>query len=282
MTQQPSNQTVREWQETAPYWTKYSAIIKQMFTPLTNALIESAGIRPGQSVLDIAGGSGEPSISIAEMLRGKGSVMCTDAVGEMVAAARAEAAAADVSNIDFRQCNADELPFPDNSFDVAVCRLGAMFFPDPPGAVEEMLRVVRPGGVLALAVWGRSRANPYSYLVTEVIARYSPTPPADEDAPGAFRFATPGKLARILGEAGAAEIQERVVDFDLAAPLSPEEFWTFRSSISETVRSKLEQLPNETRARIATDVLEAVKEYFPHNEMRFPAEMLIVTGKKPM
>lgn len=277
----PSNQTIHAWQETAPYWAKYSATITQMFAPLTESLIEEAGIKPRQTVLDVAGGAGEPSLTIAEKVGADGSVTCTDAVAEMVEAARAVGSDRHLTNINFQQCPACPLPFADNSFDVVVSRLGVMFFPDPLAAVREMLRVIRPGGTLALAVWGKSECNPYSYVVTNVMARHVQTPPADEDAPGAFRFAKPGKLAGILSAAGAAEVRERVFDFEIAAPMSPEEFWQLRSTISETVRTKLTQLSESLRAQIAAETLAAAREFFPNNQMRFPAQMLIVTGRKP-
>src|SRR5260370_37880054 len=79
--------TLRAWKESAPYWEKHRDTIRTRLAPLTQALIEEAGIIPGQSVLDVAGGPGEPSLTIAEFVGLAGSVMCTDAVAEMGAAA---------------------------------------------------------------------------------------------------------------------------------------------------------------------------------------------------
>jgi ubiquinone/menaquinone biosynthesis C-methylase UbiE len=280
MSQVQPTDTLQQWHETARYWTKHSAIIRQMFLPLTEALIQDAAIVPGQSVLDVAAGAGEPSLTIAEKVGPAGSVMCTDAIAEMVKAAETEASNRELTNIEFRQCTADSLPFPDNSFDCAVSRLGAMFFPDPPAAFREMLRVTKSGGVLALVVWHKSELNPFCYLVTDVMSRHVEPAPVDLDAPGAFRFAEPGKLAAILTDAGAVEVRERVLKFDIAAPLSPAGFWQLRSVTSETLRTKLEKLSEAERARIAEEVLESVKSFFPHNQMKFPAQMLIVTGRK--
>ena len=271
--------TLREWRESAKYWAKHSATIRRMFAPLTRALIEDAGILSGQTVLDVAGGPGEPSLMIAETVGPTGSVICTDAVADMVEAARTEARTRHLTNIQFRQCAAESLPFPDSSFDVVVSRLGAMFFPD--AAFGELLRVTKPGGILAFAVWHKSEFNPFSYVVTDVISRHVEAPPADPNAPGAFRFAESGKLAGILNGAGAIEVRERVFKFDIAAPISPEEFWEMRSGTSETLRSKLAKLSDEERSQIANDVYRAVKEFFPNNQMCFPAQMLIVTGSKP-
>jgi ubiquinone/menaquinone biosynthesis C-methylase UbiE len=281
MSEVAGSETLQQWRETASYWTRHHDTIRTMFLPLTRALIEQARIAPGQSVLDVAGGSGEPSLTIAQAVGPTGFVMCTDAIAEMVAVAEREALARGLKNMQFRQCTADSLPFADESFDVAVSRLGVMFFPDPVAAVREMLRVIKPGGRVALAVWGKSELNPYSYVVTGVVSRYVPAVPVAPDAPDAFRFAEPGKLAGVLKDAGAIDVTQRVVKFDMAAPLSPEEFWDMRSEISESLREKLKTLSSEDRARLADEVQEAVREFFPDGQMRFPAQMLIVSGAKP-
>lgn len=281
MSEVAGSETLQQWRETASYWTKHHDTIRTMFLPLTRALIEQARIAPGQSVLDVAGGSGEPSLTIAQAVGPSGFVMCTDAIAEMVAVAEREALARGLKNMQFRQCTADSLPFADESFDVAVSRLGIMFFPDPVAAVREMLRVIKPGGRVALAVWGKSELNPYSYVVTNVVSRYVPAAPVAPDAPDAFRFAEPGKLAGVLKDAGAIDVTERVVKFDMAAPLSPEEFWDMRSEISESLREKLKTLSSEDRGRLADEIQEAVREFFPDGQMRFPAQMLIVSGAKP-
>ena len=272
--------TLREWRESAKYWVKHSATIRAMLAPLTRALIEEAGIVQGQSVLDIAGGTGEPSLTIAETVAPTGSVTCTDAVSEMVAAAKAEADRRELKNIEFRQCTADSVPFSNNSFDVVVSRLGAMFFPDPLAALGQMLRVTRPGGAVSLAVWHRSELNPFSYVVTDVMSRFVDTPVADPNAPGAFRFAEPGKLASILTNAGAVDVSERVLKFHIEAPISRAEFWTMRSETSETLREKLATLTAQQAVRAAQEVQDKVREFFPNNQMSFPAQMIIVSGKK--
>jgi len=275
-----SENIVEAWRESAQYWAKYSDTIRTMFMPLTRALIEHAGIHEGQSVLDVAGGTGEPSLTIAEIVGPKGSVTCTDAVNEMVEAARTEAQRLGITNVQFRQCTADALPFPSDSFDVTGSRLGAMFFPDPVAAIREMLRVTKPGGSLALAVWHKSELNPFCYVVTGVIDRHINPGAVDPDAPNAFRFAEPGKLAGIMTETGASDVKEHVVKFNIEAPISPLEFWTMRSQISDTLREKLAKLSAGEQAQITGEVEQAVQEFFPSNQMRFPTRMIVVTGKK--
>lgn len=103
----------------------------------------------------------------------------------------------------------------------------------------------------------------------------------DPDAPSASRFAEPGKLASLLMQAGAVDVKENIVEFDIAAPISPIEFWTLRSQISDTLRHKLQQLSQDEQSQVAREIERAVRKYFPHDEMSFPAHLIIVTGKKP-
>jgi SAM-dependent methyltransferase len=275
-----SNDVLREWRESAPYWRQYNSTIRTMFSPVTKALIEEAGIAEGDVVLDVAGGPGEPSLTIAQLVGPNGSVTCTDAVAEMVEAAENEASRRELRNIGFRQCVADLLPFESNHFDVVVCRFGVMFFPDPLLGLREMLRVTKSGGVVALAVWGKVESNPFGYIVTNVLSRYLETPPTDPDAPGAFRFGETGKLARIFSEAGAVGVKERNFNFRIEAPISRDQFWEMRAGTSGTLREKLANLGTEKVQQIASEMKEAIREFFPNDQMSFPAQMIIVTGRK--
>jgi len=276
-----STDVLREWEQSAAFWRVHYPTIRTMFAPVTRALIEDARIIEGDVVLDVAGGSGEPSLTIAELIRPRGLVTCTDAVAEMVAAAKDEAKRRGLLNIEFRQCLADSLPFEKHTFDATVCRLGVMFFPDVPAALREMIRVTKSEGRIALVVWGRSEANPFGNIVTNILAQYTETPPALPDAPGAFRFAEPGTLASALADAGVVQVRERQLNFRIEAPLSPEQFWDTRSQTSGTLREKLANLPSEQAQKIRSDVLQAVQEFFPNGQMSFPAQMLIVSGDVP-
>ncbi len=280
MTPQQANEVLREWSESARFWDKHAETIRTMLAPLTAALIEEAAIGPGQSVLDVAGGAGEPSLTIAKVVGPTGFVTCTDAISEMVRTAEARAQAERLTNIRFHQCPAEALPFDNDSFDTVVSRLGIMFFPDPLASLREMLRVVKQEGALSLAVWSRSDMNPFSYKVTEVVSRYIPAAQAQSTTHDAFRFAESGKLMNLLKQVGANKVRERIFAFDIAAPISPEEFWTLRSETSGTLREKLATLSLEQQRAFRQEVLEAVPQFFPNGQMDFPAQMLIVTGNK--
>jgi ubiquinone/menaquinone biosynthesis C-methylase UbiE len=274
-------EVISRWSETAPYWEKHRAIIREMFAPVTQALIEDAQITSRSVVLDVATGPGEPALTIAELVGSEGQVLGIDAVPEMVEAARREAHRRKFHNASFAVALADVLPFQANSFDAVVSRFGVMFFASPVRAVREMLRVLKPGGRMALAAWHLAERNPFHYTVSRVMERYAKSPPPAADSPDAFRFAEPGKLRAVLSEAGAAEASERSLQFSIRASISAEEFWTLRSEMSENLRTKLAKIPREQIAEVKQEMMEGLRAYSGDGGMSFPAEVLIVTGAKP-
>jgi len=274
-----AHKTLDSWQTSARYWEKYRALIAQMFAPLTAGLIEEARIGVGHKVLDIGGGSGEPSLTISGIVGPTGSVMFTDPVAGMVETAQAEAGRHGLTNIQFKQCSADDLPFADRTFDVAVGRLSVMFFPDPAAGVREALRVIRKDGYVSFAVWASKEVNPFFSTVNDAVDRFVESPKEDPDAPDAFRFAAPGKLAGILETAGAENVMERQLNFQIEAAISFEQFWQLRTEMSESLRKTMAGL---TPAQLPTikQAAAAAEPYFVSGKMSFPAEALIVTGRK--
>jgi ubiquinone/menaquinone biosynthesis C-methylase UbiE len=275
------NKALHAWQTSARYWDKYRVLITEMFAPLTSGLVEEAQIRIGQKVLDIGGGSGEPSLTISRIVEPTGSVTYTDPVAGMLESAQREATRRGVTNIHFIQCSANDLPFEACTFDVAVGRLSAMFFADPAAAVQEILRVVLKDGCVTFAVWGPKKDNPFFSTITDVIDRFVQIPPQDPDAPDAFRFAIPGKLAGILEQADAKNVTERRLNFQIEAAISFEQFWQLRTEMSETLREKMARLTPTQLPTVKQAVADAARRYFASGTMSFPAEALIVSGRKP-
>ena len=275
-----ANEVLAAWETSAQYWNKHQALIEKMFAPLSRVLIEEAGVGPGHAVLDVGGGSGEPSFTVAAVVGELGSVVYTDPAAGMVKSARAEAERRGVSNLRFQQCAAEKLPFADNSFDKVVSRLSAMFFADVSAALSETLRVVRPGGAVSFLVWAERGVNPFFSVVTEILDRFVPAEPEEEDAPAAFRFAATGKLAGLLREAGATSVTEREFPFVIEAPITVDQFWQLRTEMSDTFRKKLARLVPDQVAAIRYTVQKKVGSYFKSGAMSFPGRVLIVSGKK--
>ena len=126
-------------------------LFQQFVEPMMNA----AGVRAGQRVLDVACGTGVLARAVAERTGATGAVTGLDLNPGMLAVARRVAPA-----IEWKQGRAEALPFEDQSFDAVVCQFGLMFFEDRPAALREMLRVLRPGGRLAVAVWDAIDRSP--------------------------------------------------------------------------------------------------------------------------
>jgi len=271
---------LNRWSASAPFWEKHREIIRQMFAPITHALVEDGQIGSQHAVLDIATGPGEPALSVAALVGPEGKIFGIDPIPEMVAAARRAADRLGLKNAQFDVAFADHLPFPADTFDAVVSRFGVMFFPSPIDAMREILRVLKPGRKLALAVWRFAERNPFHCSLSRVIDRFVDSPPPAPDALDAFRFATPGKLREILNEAGAIAPSERLLQFTIQAPISVEDFWALRLEMSDKLREKIATLSKEQMVEVQRQALESLREYSTDRGMSFPAEVLIVSGTK--
>ncbi len=169
----------------------------------------------------------------------------------------------------------------DAAFDAALSRFGVMFFaPSPVDGVREMLRVLRPGGKLALAVWRSDERNPFHCALSRVIRKHVDSGPPDPDAPDAFRFAPDGKLRDVLVEAGIPNPAVRLVQFTIHAPLPVEEFLQLRTEMSEKFRGTIAAFSQAERARVTSELLDSLAEYYTGAGMSFPAEILIVSATR--
>jgi ubiquinone/menaquinone biosynthesis C-methylase UbiE len=270
----------KNWNESAPYWEKHRDLIRHMFAPITEALVREAGVRVGDTVLDVATGPGDPALSVAEMVGPSGKVIGIDPVPGMIEGARRAAAGVILQNTQFEIASADALPFPIDTFDAETCRFGVMFFPSPLDGIREMLRVLKPGKRLAFAVWSFGDNNPFHHTLSRVVERYVAPPRLPPDAPEAFRYAAPGKLKSVLAEAGAAELAEHVLRFSIDAPLSVEDYYAMRCEWSDKLRQNLATLSAEQSSAAKDQMLRAFSEYQTPRGMSFPAEVLIVSGAK--
>ena len=165
---------------------------------IAELLAEAVDLHPGQRVLDVASGNGNTSLAAARRF---GEVVGIDYVPMLLAEGRERAKAEDLA-VDFEEGDAEELPFPDASFDVVLSTIGVMFAPNQEKAAAELLRVVRPGGKIGLANW-----VPDGYVgdLFRTMGKYVP-PPAGLKPP--FRWGTEEGLRELLGE-GVSSLQTR-------------------------------------------------------------------------
>jgi SAM-dependent methyltransferase len=127
----------------------YPSMVETFLLPLGPRLVEACGIGPGMRVLDVAAGTGNASIPAAE--RGA-SVTASDLTPELLDAGRRRAEAEGLE-LEWVAADAERLPFEDESFDVVISSIGAMFAPHHQDAADELVRVCRPGGTIGLLSW---------------------------------------------------------------------------------------------------------------------------------
>jgi hypothetical protein len=155
-----------------------------------------------------------------------------------------------------------------------------MFFGDPIVALREMLRVIRDDGYVSFAVWGPEEHNPFFTSINDVVDRFVESPEPGPDAPDVFRFSASGKLRKILENAGAEKVVERKLNFQIQERISPERFWQLRTEMSESLRGKIARLAPDQLPIVRQAAIDAARKYFVNGKMSFPAESLIVTGRK--
>ncbi|HEV8574752.1 MAG TPA: methyltransferase domain-containing protein [Dehalococcoidia bacterium] len=274
------DEVISRWSSAAPFWEKHHEIIREMFGPVSEALIEDAGVVSGSSVLDVATGPGEPALRIAEVVGPAGEVVGADPAVAVIETARRMASQRSLKNVRFEVAGADSLPFRDDYFDAVISRFGVMFFPSPVNGIREMLRVLKPGRTISFAVWHYLDNNPFHYCLARIVDRFAPEPELPPDAPNAFRFAAPGKLRSIVGEAGARDVSERLFRFSINAPLTVEDFWNLRCDMAAKLRQRLAALPTAALIELKKQALDAFRSYMKGAGVSFPAEVLIVSGRK--
>ena len=275
-----SRELIDRWNNSARDSDKNPEIIRQLFAPVSEALIDDAEIAPGQSVLDVATGSGEPALRIAKLVGSNGEVVGIDPVASLIEAARGVAERRSLNNARFDTGSADSLPFPDDRFDAVVSRFGVMFFSSPVAGTREMLRVLKPGKKMAFAVWHFLDNNPFHNVLARIVDPVLPPPELPPDAPEAFRFAAAGKLQAIVAQAGAANPVERLFRFSIDVPLSPEDFWNVRMEMSEKLRERLAKLQPDSFEDLKRRSIAAFQEYSSPNGLSFPAEVRLVSARK--
>ena len=256
---------------------RYRQQSAEMGTAATQAIVEAAQIVRGVRALDIACGSGEPSISIAELLRGTGSVIGMDTAAAPLELARERAQERRLENVEFLQGDVHSLPFVDASFDRVTCRMGVMFFADLLTALREMRRVLRPGGRVALLTWGPMK-QPYFEATVGTLRRLRPGLEVPLEARAMFKFGEAGTLSRALREAGFSAVREDLRRLPWDWHGSPEQLWEYFRGVTVPFRPLLKQVEDDSEAVGA--VLSALQERFDGEYVRFEAQMVLAVAEK--
>ena len=257
-------------------WRRQSAM---MGSNLTEALVRAAAPVPGMKVLDVACGSGEPAITIATQLEDAGQVIGVDISEDPIKIARERAASRGLSNIEFEKADAQNLPYPDRTFDLLTSRLGLMFFGDIPMALREFNRVLKPGARVAFACWGPME-QPYFDATSGVILAQFPNATIPDAARKTFQFGNPGKLSALLRASGFHDVEEDFQTLPWVWHGTPEQFWEYFQAVTIPMRELIE-LGNETERRERDlAVLSAVRQFYDGGKLDFTAIFNITTATR--
>jgi ubiquinone/menaquinone biosynthesis C-methylase UbiE len=192
----------------APTWERRRADIEKVATPVREWMLRALGAREGDTVLELAAGVGDTGFEAAAMLGETGRLITSDFSPAMLDAARRRGVELGLENVDYRVIDAQRIELADDSVDGVLCRLGYMLMPDPAAAFAETRRVLRPGGRLALAVWGAMERNPWIAIPAISLAQRGHIPPPDPPpAPGPFSMASPERLESLLRDAGFGDVR---------------------------------------------------------------------------
>ena len=273
-----------DWNAAAPGWRKWESQFLQNLQPLTDMLAAEAGIKSGYKVLDMATGTGEPALTLAEAVGPKGSIVGVDLSQGMLAVAKERAVARRLENVTFLVNENDDLPaLHDNSFDAAVCRLGLMFMPDPVRVLASIRRVLRPHARVAVAVWGPPEKVPFFTTSSKIVAKHFPemkrVPPGT--AGGPFGIPSQEMLSDIFRGAGLAGFSSQWIHVDVIQNISPDEYWQVISEMGIGMVDLLAKSPPEKRKTVKDEVLQALSQMFPGGSVTMGGESLIGSGAKP-
>jgi SAM-dependent methyltransferase len=248
-----------QWNTAATGWRKHSELIDAAASGVSDRLVEMADVKPGDRVLDVAAGYGEPSLSAAKVVGEDGAVVATDISGEMLAYGRERAEAAGLRNIEFVESDAASLDFPEGSFDAALSRWGIIFEPDGEAAAERVRGFLEPGGKMAISSWGTPEEVPFLAIPMMTAMKRLDVPPPPPGTPGPLSRPTPEALGGLLAGGGFSEIETERTEVTLEWG-SAEEFTTFVREIAPPIRAMIDPHPEDVQAATWNAITEAVRE----------------------
>jgi SAM-dependent methyltransferase len=265
----------QNWESAAAGWERNADLMARLSAPVQEWLVDHLGPQPGETFLELAAGPGETGFEIARRLGDGGWLISTDLAPGMVEAAKRRAAAAGITNAEFREMNAQAIDLPDGSVDGVVHRFGPMLLPDPAASVREVRRVLRDGGRYATASWSTVERNPLFPLMGRTMAglgHVPPPPPGDDGTgPGGMAsMADHGKVRAILTSAGFTDVEIE----DVSTPMEFrgfEELWKMPSEVAGPIGQVIKRLDDAERERVKDAVREAASPFSSGDGYSIPA-----------
>jgi SAM-dependent methyltransferase len=257
-------------------WDRAAADYEQYWStqiaPAQCRLLSLAALQPGEAVLDVACGTGLVTLCAAEKVGPTGSVTGTDISDRMVALARQRCAA--YPNVIFERADADSAALPPASFDAVLCSLGLMYVPDPLQTLRALRRLLRPGGRLVAAVWGRRDRCGWAGIFPVVDARVH-----TDVCPMFFHLGTGNNLPAAMELAGLRNIVLSRIETRLNYPDARAALGA--AFIGGPVAMAYSRFDDDTRAAAHADYLETIEPFRHGQSYSLPGEFVIARAEAP-
>ncbi len=249
-----------QWNKAATGWDKWSAVIDKGAGPVSDRLVDMAGVQPGSRVLDIACGYGEPSLPAARKAGPEGSVVATDIAKEMLDFAAKRSADAGVDNLEFVESEAIALDFPEDSFDAALSRWGVIFEPEAEATLSKIRGFLKPGSKIAVSSWGTPEEVPFLAIPMRTTMQALDVPPPPPGMPGPLSRPTPEALTEVLEAGGFSDVEvermDATFDYESAA-----EFTQMVREIAPPITAMMAGHPPEAQEAAWQAIEDAISEH---------------------
>ena len=267
------------WASVASHWREHADYVDARGAALTARMLELTSPRAGERVLELACGAGGVGMAAAERVGPGGEVVLSDVVAEMTSIATARADARGLTNVRTSVLDLEQIEQPDGAYDVVLCREGLMFAPDPARAAREIHRVLRPGGRVALAMWGPRERNPWLGVVLDAVSAQMGVPVPPPGVPGPFSLSDADRVTEMLSGAGLADVVVDELDTPLRAG-SFEEWWTRTSALAGPLANMLSSLSEDATRALHARLHEVVRAYETPTGLEFPGVSLLASGHR--
>ncbi len=265
-------------QAMAPGWERRRAFLEDTAAPVREWLIRELAPRPGETVLELAAGAGDTGFEAAATLGATGRLITTDVSSPMLDVARRRGAELGVENVEYRVVDAERIELDSDSVDGVLCRFGYMLMAEPGAALAETRRVLRPGGRLALAVWGPPQRNPYFTILGSILVEHGQLPPPNPAEPGIFAMASAERIHALLDRAGFASVRPSEVPVRFAVA-DVGEYLDIIADTAGPIGLAVRALSDATRAAVAAAVADMFARFARADGYRIDGLALCVAAR---
>jgi len=268
-----------QWNNDGAAWRRWNPTLDRWYREATRQMLDLARIQPGQRILDIAAGAGEPAVSAADRVGPGGYVLATDISEGIVEHALQVARERGLKQIETRVMDGEKLDLPDASFDAVLCRLGLMYMPHPVTALREWRRALRAGGRVAVVVFSTPDRNSWGAMPASIIRRRAQLPPPVPGQPGPFSLGGRGVLEGVFRQAGFANPEVRAVPVPHRMPSAAEYVRVAREAFG-AFNAMMAHLSPRERESAWNEVEGAMRSFESPGGFEVPGECLVGAATK--